>query len=147
MDENITKWLQAQASFGHRPSIMLLEHGRFFKAAALPTQYEQGVAKQCFGNAGRLVAIQHAPITYVEGLALKPGLFPMEHAWCVDDEGRVIDPTWDAPDACIYFGIPIKESYLSAFIQNSGRWGLFDDRQFWKDFEVNPGDIMANVSP
>ena len=41
------------------------------------------------------------PVAYVEGMALS--VIPVEHAWCVDPDDRVVDPTWEGGGSA-YFG-------------------------------------------
>ncbi len=76
-------------------------------SAKSPTK---GKLKECFMNAYQL-ATGHSGYTYVEGYATteKVGI-PLDHAWVVDKEGRVVDPTWK--DGNAYFGVPIKADYL-----------------------------------
>jgi hypothetical protein len=50
-------------------------------------------------------------LTYVEGFATHPHPGEvMHHGWCVDAEGRVLDPTWGVPGLA-YFGVPFRRSY------------------------------------
>ena len=50
-------------------------------------------------------------LTYCEGYAI-PDIgsivHEMDHAWCVDADGRVIDNSWRKPGLA-YFGIPFIE--------------------------------------
>ena len=49
-----------------------------------------GIPKQCYMNAFKLMETDN--LTYVEGYC-HTGILPIEHTWCVDSKGNVIDPT------------------------------------------------------
>lgn len=80
---------------------------------------------QCYANA-LLTARQH-DLTYVEGFAYT--IIPTMHAWCEDDQGRVVDPTWDSPsyetiDAVLYLGIPMNLNKVAARVVRQGTYGV-----------------------
>lgn len=84
---------------------LLLAHGAWMEPQTLPMEYRSMPLGLCFKNAQQLA--QRRRLRYVEGMAvarlLRGSLFPMEHGWCLDADGRVIDPTWarceSRPDA------------------------------------------------
>lgn len=50
-------------------------------------------------------ALKYEELDYAEGWAYS-GVIPAHHAWCVTDDGRVVDPTWRDVDATAeYVGI------------------------------------------
>ena len=55
------------------------------------TQIAEGFSqpKRCYDNAFHLSLMKE--YRYVLGIAV--GLIPFEHAWCLSDDGRMIDPT------------------------------------------------------
>ena len=59
--------------------------------------------RACFENAFRL-ASRHPQYRYVEGVAL--GVIPVHHAWCLNVDDEVVDPTW-ARLGTEYFGVVI----------------------------------------
>ncbi len=69
--------------------------------------------RMCFKNAVR-VAMVDKSLRYCEGLAT--AIIPTEHAWLLDKDGVVIDPTWCLlkeryhPD---YFGIVIPVQFAA----------------------------------
>ena len=69
---------------------MLIQHGRFWTVQEYPNALPTMPKKQCFENSYQFS--HHYGFRYVEGIAL--GVIPVHHAWLVDDEDRVIDPTW-----------------------------------------------------
>lgn len=60
---------------------------------------------------------------YCEGYAVAPGLFPLEHAWIEDIDGKAIDPTWG--QGTDYFGVPFKTKFANEFALRTGRYGIF----------------------
>jgi hypothetical protein len=90
----------------------LLSEGGFFEPQHLPREYKLQKLKQCYMNAQNLVAIQRVPgLRYVEGIA-HSGIIPVQHAFCVDENNRVVDVTWrtrgkwgKSPEEKAYFGI------------------------------------------
>jgi hypothetical protein len=98
----------------------LLEHGRAFNGVPWKVHkgkgYRRGKVGNCYENAWRH-AIRNRDLTYHEGFAYA-GIIPTEHAWCVDSDGVVVDPTWRERDELpetewSYFGIPLGLSVLA----------------------------------
>lgn len=95
----------------------LAEHGRFYPGQALPRRYRVALPKNCYWNARDLVTRSKGKLRYAEGLCYDGksgyGFAPFEHAWALDAEDRVIDPTVQdskgRSDAgyCGYFGAVI----------------------------------------
>ena len=90
--------------------------------------------KECFSNAWHLAS--ETGLTYVEGFAFNV-MFPMLHAWCVDQEGNVVDPTWKTPEDCQYFGVPFSMEYVNRIIFKRKRFGVIDNMQM--DFPLLTG--------
>jgi len=102
----------------------VLKNGRHWTPAPLPKDVELMTIKECFKNAA-LLALERPDLTYVEGFATI-GLVPVLHAWCVDDEGRVIDPTW--PEGGIeYYGVPFDRRWLIRELAKVKYYGFIDD--------------------
>ena len=101
--------------------------GRSFRAAPLPAGVDRGAPQQCYANAGRL-AIESLELAYCEGYALKPGLFPVHHAWCVNVDGQVVDPTWEFDPNTEYLGVALREDFLREMVMGNEVWGIFSER-------------------
>ena len=90
-------------------------YGEEFMPASLPADVSRGLQKECYKNASLLV-LERSDLTYAEGYATTskvPG-FVFMHAWAVDRAGRVVDPTWDAPEDGKYFGVKYdRDKYLT----------------------------------
>lgn len=87
----------------------LVDNGRAYDRIAdeLP---KRGTPNVCYYNAISLAL--DAGLTYVEGMAIFPGgQLLVEHAWCVDAEDQVHDPTWEQPGLA-YFGVPFAIEYV-----------------------------------
>ena len=100
----------------------VLRNGRNFEPAPLPPDVKRGKMKECYLNAGQLSTRNPDRFIYCEGYAL--GVIPVMHAWCVDLEGRVVEPTWK--DGTEYFGVAIKHGYLIRMMQRTETWGVID---------------------
>lgn len=81
--------------------------GQVFYPGPEPEHY--GPMGDCYHNAWHY-ALEH-DLHYVEGYAIAGQIaIPIEHAWCVDDQGRVHDNTWR--DGHSYFGMAFKSESL-----------------------------------
>ncbi|MGN6556067.1 MAG: hypothetical protein ACTHLW_20350 [Verrucomicrobiota bacterium] len=112
-------------------SEFVLNHGRHWKPRALPDEIKPGKMRECFKNAADLALGFHRNnYIYCEGYALS--IIPVMHAWCVDLEGNVIDPTWTPRTGAMidtgreYFGVAIKSAYLSEALLKQKYYGLID---------------------
>jgi hypothetical protein len=102
----------------------LLRRGRGFRTGRHTYSGPRGTPKLCFMNAGNL-AIANPEMTYVEGYVRLMGSIPIEHAWCIDATGRIIDPTLrNGKDVDCYFGAAFTTEFLLRTIQRSGVWGI-----------------------
>jgi hypothetical protein len=85
----------------------LLDNGRDwrYEDRPLPADVERGPFKNCYENAGIRVLDDgvgggaDSEYRYVEGMAWC-GTIPVSHAWLVDSEDRVVDPTWIHDGVC-----------------------------------------------
>lgn len=93
---------------------LVLENGREFQVRHFGKSLElkkdiHAVPRACFHNC------QNAALTYDyqywEGFA--NSILPVQHAWVLDAEGNLLDPTWVRNiKATDYFGIQIPTSYI-----------------------------------
>lgn len=105
-------------------------YGRQFEPLArAPSWLTLGTRKECYKNSAHL-ALNNSEVQYTEGYALDlvdlP--IPMEHAWVVDPEGKVIDPTWPESQNTYYFGVSFELEFLSSMLSKAnGATGLLAD--------------------
>lgn len=100
----------------------MLKHGRVFTPA--PFTGERRPSQKCFQNAVEM-ATTVPGLRYAEGFA-HTSIIPTLHAWCVDENDRVIDPTWDNPEACAYVGIAFDPAFAYKRMIKQRYFGLFD---------------------
>lgn len=122
---NLQQSAALHESVGKRQSIerFVLDHGREFATTAPRRRFISWVrrANACFTNCLQLAIIER--LVYVEGFAVLPAAgFEFHHAWCLDEAGRVLDPTWEAPGSA-YFGVPFDLAYVVARYQGQAEFG------------------------
>jgi hypothetical protein len=120
----------------------VLTEGKEMKGIPLPEKYKRGEMKMCFKNAFDL-SINNQDLIYCEGYALTPGLFPILHAWCQDQDGNVIDNTWDNPEEVEYYGVQFCTLYVIDAISDRGCYGVIDS---WENgFPLLTGEHPKDV--
>lgn len=116
---------ECERRFG--PAQALLQFAKDFGVGArLPTGLDLGCPKECFKNATH-VMLNRTDLFYVEGYAMNvvdlP--IPIEHAWLVDGDGTVIDPTWPHAGDHVYYGVAFKRDVVEqAMIATDGDAGI-----------------------
>ena len=124
LQDGIQQEIDAWAALGH-PALLqrfVLRNGKAY--AWRPRIGPKLPAKLCFQNAA-LLALKGMG-TYVEGLALRPGMgIIIHHAW-LDVDGEAMDPTWEAAEDNQYFGVGIPTPMLQEELLRNGTYGLFD---------------------
>lgn len=150
--ERLVAFIQMNAEmerdFG--PAQALLRHAKIFEPADTnPAWYTRHPAKQCFDNATQVLISRLAAgdtiVRYAEGYAMNAELaIPMQHAWLVDADDKVIDPTWrDAADN-LYFGIVFETSFVLNLLRIKKSAGILVDavgmrRHYGKPELFEPG--------
>jgi hypothetical protein len=61
----------------------------------------------CYRNAYQLAVDRRSEYFYCEGVAAASFHGFVDHAWCSDSDGHVIDTTWRDLGEC-YFGVPFR---------------------------------------
>jgi hypothetical protein len=115
------------------PAAYLLAHGRVWGPRRTPRDVKRGEAKQCYVNAFHLAMDNPGRFYYVEGIGTPVNLFPVEHAWCVDRQGRVIDctPYWEGSSD--YFGVKINMRTVHAIQGITSGYSALAHWQHWDE--------------
>lgn len=100
-------------------------YGVLRTSSPLPEGVEPGQRGQCYSSAGNLVLTRPEEFVYCEGWATSSMGLPLQHAWCLDQRGNVVDPTWPHRENAQYLGIPIKTTALLEHVSNTLHWGIF----------------------
>ena len=79
--------------------------------------------RECFRNAWYLA--ESYDLIYVEGMA--HGVFPTLHAWCIDSNLNVYDPTWKNPEESMYYGVRFNDEYINKKMLETGFFGVIDN--------------------
>ena len=107
-----------------------LMHGAAWTPAELPLDIPVGEARMCFKNAFELVMGDPRRYHYVEGYA--SGYIPVHHAWAVDQQGRVVDPTWsdrrpgNPVTGRIYVGTSFNFRYVVNTLNETKQYSVLD---------------------
>jgi len=123
-----------------------LKTGRCFKKyLARPDWVESGTPKECFRNSTLAVADNPSRLVYCEGLGWPEGEdSPYEHAWVINLDEEVIDPTWHdlLPNRKLrYWGIPFKWDFVRETCLTHNKFGVVN---VWEeDFPLLNGRIPA----
>ena len=95
------------------------------KKKSLPEHVQIMEAKMCFRNAFQ-TAEKNWGWHYAEGYAFYAfSVIPTLHAWCTDEDGFVIDPTWK--DGKEYYGVEFSLNFVRKTSLRKGTWGVIDD--------------------
>jgi hypothetical protein len=112
----------------------LVDHGRFYNVRHFDLHtFGQDAPKQCFANAMRLAA--KTGMRYVEGLAVtRKDCMAVQHGWCVDDAGDVIDSTW-LNRGLLYLGVEFSIERADDAIWNGDASILNDENRGYPIFQ------------
>jgi hypothetical protein len=101
-------------------------NAREWKAAPLRKGVQKGPYRQCYENATQVV-LSDKELDFVEGYGYTPktpkGMVFL-HAWAVDKDGNVVDPTWDNPEKCTYFGVKYDRAKYLKHIYKTKYYGV-----------------------
>jgi hypothetical protein len=148
----LEKMARREWRFG--PSQALLRFGRsMIGSCDIPTWMSAGTKKQCYGNAvtALFAAIgrRRNDIQYAEGYAIaKDGFpFPIQHAWLVDGEGKILDPTWTDHAEHDYFGVEFDTSFVLRMLEETDLTpGLLVDGTLIRKHFASPAQFAAALA-
>ena len=97
-----------------------------------------GTPQQCDANAYALAQPETA-YRYCEGQATTSNLdFPLDHAWVIDRDGKVIDPTW--ADGAQYFGVAFSPLFVIKVLAKTKHYGILGNLY---RLRMTPDSVMA----
>lgn len=151
----VRRWLtmnnamvRAPKSWPYRSTYdFVLRHGIFMPWRRKPATIPDMTPKGCFYNAYELTR-RDRRLTYCEGFAA--GILVTPHAWVIDQEGYVIDATWDGLDhhadddepRC-YLGVPFKRQYvLDTMKPWHNNFTILE--RYWENFPLLSGRHSAS---
>jgi hypothetical protein len=120
------------------------KHGAAFIPAPRPRHVRKQPFGECFRNSANFVE-ENPGYIYVEGFAMMELGVVTQHAWCIDDEGIVLDVTWENPEHCQYYGIPFMQSYVEHIAYTTKIWGILGPNNF-ELLELEP-EIFLEMPP
>lgn len=121
-------YIDHSAMRGDHISSLTLRYGLYWPSVPLHLDVKKEQPGRCFWQAFSLALARPKRFTYVEGYACNGRPIPVHHAWCVDEEGNVVDPTWNIAATAVYAGVPFREDVLKETAQSIER--LEDLNQF-----------------
>jgi hypothetical protein len=119
---------------------LVLRHGCWWEDLTDPRGFDMGEPKRCFDNSMRLAT--RCDLLYCQGFVVCHDLYvPIEHAWCVDVDGSIIETTLGPGRAATYAGVVFDPSFaLEWMIRGRGQYG-FDNLQH----DRKRGTFMADA--
>jgi len=116
----------------------VLAKGSLHQHKEIPDWIIKGETKECFQNCFNNL-LKFPDLVYCEGFALCQTL-PVHHAWLLDDDNKVIDPTWwSLPQQSVeYFGVSFRKQYVLQIAASSGYYGVIDN--FVEGYPLLTGD-------
>ena len=116
----------------------ILKNGRAFEKSPSSDRVRMGRPRECFRNAANLALRKPDLYTYVEGYAVNKWvpIRPAAHAWCIDPQSFVIDPTWD--EGTEYFGVVFRHDYLRRILKGKRDYGLIANHEM--DYPLVTGE-------
>lgn len=136
----LKQYLEAEARLGTLSSRFLLAAGQPFSVRLFDHDHTLGRQGHCYGNAFALVR-DRRELVYCEGRALSGGVVPLEHAWCVDAGGQVVDTTWRGQETD-YFGVRFRYEWLAIWLLKRGVYGVLSDHFPLELLRVDPAEYL-----
>lgn len=102
----------------------VLQHGEPFGPSTWYAGAPSARQGQCYRNAFQLAQLDPDRYTYVEGWA--QGIIPVMHAWVVDEDDQVLEPTW-RDGGTAYFGVRFDFDLLCKTALSRRFYGMLDN--------------------
>lgn len=130
--------------YASTPAHLIIEYGREYHVTDRTFEGKRGTPQSCYANAGRL-ALEGDGLTYVEGYVTFAGI-PIEHAWVIDGDGNVIEPTLKPEGVVGYYGVAFDTNFLRLTVLRTKMWGIIcPDSNIALFKDGLPADALAKV--
>lgn len=107
---------------------------------------EKGKPKSCYWNC-YLLASKHSDLTYCEGYALSEDLeFAISHAWLINSDKEVIDPTWEK-EASAYYGVAFRYEWIKALLESRQKRGKENDFSIFEGNHLEEFSLLKDGLP
>ena len=109
--------------------VVLRKHGRFFREfSPLSTSYPKMAPNSCYENSAKFTWSNCPQFTYVQGFLYIPVIRALVgHAWCVDENNKILDPTLEPRENEIYFGIRLPLAALANLQLRNETYDWYED--------------------
>ena len=108
---------------------LILENGLPFLTMSKPSPFK-GEPKSCYQNCTSAL-LKYPELSYCEEFAIsKEVSIIIAHAWLIDNNSQVIDPTWneDFTD-CTYFGVVFANEFVREVALKTKCYGISDNHR------------------
>lgn len=125
----------------------VLRNGKVMQPAqSWPEGVTEGELKMCFKNAYE-IALEHG-YDYYEGYGMgeRTHGFLVHHAWCMDDDGKVIDTTWPHFRTAQYIGVFISIEELLEQTDKTGVYGVLGGEMINHEFLFERDPELRNIA-
>lgn len=116
----------------------VIENGRLWTAQALPSKYRPMAVKACYYNAYTMLKRRKSnKLIYCEGYATN--YITTMHAWLIDENGLVVDPTWENAATAEYYGVPFSRDFVIETVERRNKGVRSEDRIYGviEDWKTN----------
>ena len=106
---------------------LILENGLPFLTMSKPSPFK-GEPKSCYQNCTSAL-LKYPELSYCEGFAIsKEVSFTIAHAWLIDNNSQVIDPTWNEDyTESTYFGVVFTNDFVRKIALKTKHYGILEN--------------------
>lgn len=106
---------------------LILENGLPFLTMSKPSPFK-GEPKSCYQNCTSAL-LEYPELSYCEGFAIsKEVSFTIAHAWLIDNNSQVIDPTWNEDyTESTYFGVVFTNEFVRKIALKTKHYGILEN--------------------
>lgn len=104
---------------------LILDYGIVFdKQIESPIK---GEPKSCYQNCVDAI-LSRSDLYYCEGYGVDKKLpIPLYHAWLVNDQSEVIDPTWLNKDDVLYLGVVFNKDFVLKTLNETRQYSIIEN--------------------